>query len=280
MVEFRRECIPTAELNKARGWPVNPRPGYVLMIKLWNRNIEWFGLKVTFKHHLIQPPCNEQGHLSCRERNPNSPVGMVTAAQDLGHSLGEQDKAAPWREQDPPFVPLPHPSELWAQNQLLCASLGTLCLFPPCPRVLYDHDLGQVWDTPLCILGLQSCEMPPWQQHLFSWDINWNSVPYSWSLPELCHCSALLAHALCWTQPNSSFVSLPWISFIFSLEVPDPWAGPDFCLWTCSSSGSVGLSPWWWGCCPSSNSLVCPLWKSSLGLQLPATQNKNSLRDA
>jgi len=27
------------------------------------RIIVWFGLEGTFKGHLVQPPCNEQGHL-------------------------------------------------------------------------------------------------------------------------------------------------------------------------------------------------------------------------
>jgi len=27
------------------------------------RIIEWFGLEETFKGHLVQPPCHEQGHL-------------------------------------------------------------------------------------------------------------------------------------------------------------------------------------------------------------------------
>ena len=53
----------------------------------------------------------------------------------------------------------------------------------------------------------KSCEMPPWEQHLFAWEMHWSSVACSWSLPELCHKSALPGHVPCWTWPNS----LAWI---------------------------------------------------------------------
>jgi len=33
----------------------------------YHRIIEWFGLEVTFKGHLVQPSCNEQEHLQLHE---------------------------------------------------------------------------------------------------------------------------------------------------------------------------------------------------------------------
>jgi len=35
--------------------------------------IEWFGLEGTFKGHLVQPPCSEQGHLQ-QDQDAQSPV--------------------------------------------------------------------------------------------------------------------------------------------------------------------------------------------------------------
>lgn len=198
MVEFRRECIPTAELNKAGGCPVNPRPGYVLMIKLWNRNMELFGLKVTFKRHLIQPPAvsRDMSHAE-RGQHPNTALGKVTATccTAPGPFLGRTGQSC--TQKNAWMVKSHHLClcliPLWVANTeaaALCQSLcaDTLCLFSPCPRVLYDCDLGQVWDTPLCILGLQSCEMPPWEQHLFFSEISWNSEIQSLALGPCLSC--------------------------------------------------------------------------------------------
>ena len=38
-----------------------------------HRIIEWFGLGGTFKGHLVQPPCHEQGHLQ-RDQVAQRPV--------------------------------------------------------------------------------------------------------------------------------------------------------------------------------------------------------------
>lgn len=45
--------------------------------------------------------------------------------------------------------------------------------------------------------------MPPQEQHPFSWEIQWSSIPCSWSLPELCCRSSLPGHVPCWTSPSS-----------------------------------------------------------------------------
>lgn len=54
----------------------------------------------------------------------------------------------------------------------------------------------------------KACEMPPWEQDPFAWEMQWGSVPCSPSLPELCCRSALPGHQPCWTWPNS----LGWLS--------------------------------------------------------------------
>ena len=42
-------------------------------ISVYHRTIEWFGLEGTFKDHLVQSPCNEQGHLQL-DQVAQSPV--------------------------------------------------------------------------------------------------------------------------------------------------------------------------------------------------------------
>jgi len=54
------------------------------------RIIECFGLEGTFKGHLIQPLCNEQGHLQLDQvaQSPIQPgLGSCPARDDLGTGL-------------------------------------------------------------------------------------------------------------------------------------------------------------------------------------------------
>jgi len=48
----------------------------LLYIIVFHGIIEWFGLEGTFKGHLVQPPCNERGHLQ-PDKVAQSPVQLV-----------------------------------------------------------------------------------------------------------------------------------------------------------------------------------------------------------
>lgn len=72
-----------------------------------------------------------------------------------------------------------------------------------------------------------------------------------------------------------SLCSWPWISFISSLEVPDPWADPDFCHWTCPALawvlwhralGAEGAAP---APIPVTSSSGLPSLEEQLGLAAP-----------
>ena len=64
---FLHELSPELEQVTQRGCAVS------VLVGLAHRIIEWFGLEGTFKGHLVQPPCNEQGHLQL-DQVAQSPV--------------------------------------------------------------------------------------------------------------------------------------------------------------------------------------------------------------
>lgn len=161
---------------------------------------------------------------------------------------------------------------LWVVNIEVAALCQSLCRVLSAPTLSVDIPLAPgVWltmfkassDTHRSVslnhtAVRKSCEVPPWEQHPFAWEMQWGSVPCSRSLPELCCRSALPGHVPCWTSPNP----LVWVSGM-ALNLPHFYRplwkslhifltliiSPDL---LCSCSGAVGLSLCWWGCCPSS----------------------------
>ena len=49
----------------------------VCAVPLLHGKVEWFGLGGTFKGHLVQPPCKDQGHLQLDQvaQSPVQPDG-------------------------------------------------------------------------------------------------------------------------------------------------------------------------------------------------------------
>lgn len=127
-------------------------------------------------------------------------------------------------------------TEAAALCQSLCAD--TLCLFSLRPRVLHDRDLDfplHPWVTGLWDASMGAALLCLRNKRKFSPLL---LVP-AWSVPLLCpSCPCTMLNP---TQLTHFSLSWPWIWFISSLEVPDPWADPDFCHYTCSA-------------------LVCVLW--------------------